>query len=134
MATLAQRLIQTPRAGRAARLRRGLATAVPHLILILFSAIILLPLLCFRYGIGAAAVSAGTALGYLAYQGFPSSNWFWYEKESGNPFPMYMVFIAVILIGAWLAFRAGHTHSASDVRLGLRRLDKEQSKRGKPAD
>jgi hypothetical protein len=83
---------------------------------VVLTASLLLPLLCFRYGIGAAAVSAGTALGYLAYQGFPSSNWFWYEKESGNPFPMYMVFIAVILIGAWLAFRAGNRAGADPIR------------------
>jgi multiple sugar transport system permease protein len=38
-------MIQTPRAGRPARLRRWVAIATPHLILILFSAIILLPLL-----------------------------------------------------------------------------------------
>jgi multiple sugar transport system permease protein len=38
-------MIEAPRAGRSARLRRWLAIATPHLILILFSAIILLPLL-----------------------------------------------------------------------------------------
>ena len=45
MATLAQQTISPRGIGRAAGLRRGLALAVPHLILILFSAIILLPLL-----------------------------------------------------------------------------------------
>jgi multiple sugar transport system permease protein len=45
MATFAQKAVVAPRAGRGMALRRGLAIAVPHLILILFSAIILLPLL-----------------------------------------------------------------------------------------
>jgi multiple sugar transport system permease protein len=45
MATFPQKAVVAPRAGRGMALRRGFAIAVPHLILILFSAIILLPLL-----------------------------------------------------------------------------------------
>jgi multiple sugar transport system permease protein len=45
VATLARQTISPRSLGRAAKLRRSLAVAVPHLILILFSAIILLPLL-----------------------------------------------------------------------------------------
>ena len=45
MATLARPTIHPRRTGRAAGFRRGLGVAVPHVILILFSAIILLPLL-----------------------------------------------------------------------------------------
>jgi multiple sugar transport system permease protein len=45
VATLAQQTISPRGIGRAAKLRRGLAIAAPHLILILFSALILLPLL-----------------------------------------------------------------------------------------
>lgn len=45
MTTLAQPAIPAPRTGRATALRRGLAVVIPHAILILFSAIILLPLL-----------------------------------------------------------------------------------------
>ena len=73
---------------------------------VLLTASLLLPLLCFRFGVDASAVAAGSSLGYLAFQGFPSSDWFW-NKDYGDEFPVYMVFIALILAGAWFALRAG---------------------------
>ena len=87
-----------------------------NVVAVLLTASLLLPLLCLRYRFDVPAVSAGASLGYLAYQGFPSSNWFWLKGDSGAPFPTYMVFIGLVLVGAWFAFRAGRRHDDESVR------------------
>jgi hypothetical protein len=80
------------------------------------TAALLLPLLCFRYPFHPAAVSAGASLGYLAFQGFPWADWFWNDEHSGDPFPTYMVFIAVVLLATWFAFRIGRREHTEPVR------------------
>ena len=76
------------------------------LLAILLTAALLAPLLVFHVGGHVAAVTAGTSVGYLLFQGLSDEWWFW--DDSYDPiFPQHMVVIAVVLAGAWFAFRRG---------------------------
>jgi hypothetical protein len=73
---------------------------------LLLTAALLTPLLVFHLGGHVAAVTAGTSVGYLLFQGLSDEWWFW--DDSYDPiFPQHMVVIAIVLAGAWFAFRRG---------------------------
>jgi len=73
---------------------------------LIFTAALLLPALAFRIGAPVHAVSAGTSIGYLAYQGLADSTWF-SDHYDGVYFPTSMIFIALLLAAAWYLFRRG---------------------------
>jgi hypothetical protein len=73
---------------------------------VVLTAALLLPFLAFYKGINVQAVTAGTAAGYLAYQGLADSGWFRWDDDSVD-FPTNMVFIAILLAAAWFMFRRG---------------------------
>jgi hypothetical protein len=73
---------------------------------VLLVAGLLLPLVAFRYGVSMAPVGAGASIGYLAFQGFSDSLWFW-RDWGDEKFPTYAVLIGVLLGAAWIAFRRG---------------------------
>jgi hypothetical protein len=74
---------------------------------VLLTAALLAPLIVFYFGGHVPAVTAGTAIGYLLFQGIADEYWFW--DDSYDPyFPQHMVVIAVMLAAAWFAFRRGN--------------------------
>ena len=80
---------------------------------VLLTAALLTPLLVFYLGGHVPAVTAGTAIGYMVFQGISDSYWFW--DDSWPPFPQHMVVIAVVLAAAWFAFRRGTSRPRSFV-------------------
>ena len=73
---------------------------------VVLTAALLLPFVVFYVGGNVQAVTAGTAAGYLAYQGLADTSWFAYDDNSVD-FPTNMVFIALLLTAAWFLFRRG---------------------------
>jgi TIR domain len=73
---------------------------------VVITAALLLPFVVFYFGGNVQAVTAGTAAGYLAYQGLADASWFAYDDDSAE-FPTNMVFIAILLGVAWFMFRRG---------------------------
>jgi hypothetical protein len=76
------------------------------LLAVVLTAALLLPFVVFYLGGNVQAVTAGTAAGYLAYQGLADAGWFAYDDDSVE-FPTNMVFIAILLGAAWFMFRRG---------------------------
>jgi hypothetical protein len=73
---------------------------------ILLTAALLLPFVVFFYGGNVHAVTAGTAIGYVAYAGMPSYYW-WRYDSSDTGFPIKIVVMTVLLAAAWFMFRRG---------------------------
>jgi hypothetical protein len=76
------------------------------LLALVLTAALLLPFLAFFRGFNVPAVVAGTSIGYLAYQGLADSEYF-YGYWGDTSFPSNIVFIAILLGGAWYMFRRG---------------------------
>lgn len=70
------------------------------------TAALLLPFVVFFVGGNVHAVTAGTAVGYVAYAGLPQYYWWRYDVDDAN-FPGSTVVIAVLLAAAWFMFRRG---------------------------
>ncbi len=76
---------------------------------VVLTAALLLPFLAFFYGINVPAVTAGTAVGWIAYQGLVDSYVFTgYWGADDTKFPTNIVIIAVLLGAAWYMFRRGN--------------------------
>jgi hypothetical protein len=74
---------------------------------LVLTAALLLPFLAFYYGINVHAICAGTAIGYLTFQGLADTQFFGAHDPYDPPFPTNMVFIAMLLAAAWFMFRRG---------------------------
>lgn len=77
------------------------------LLALVLTAALLLPFLAFFYGVNVHAITAGTAIGYLTYQGLADTEFFGAHDPYDPPFPTNMVFIAILLAAAWFMFRRG---------------------------
>jgi len=70
------------------------------------TAALVIPFAVFFYGGNVHAVTAGTAIGYIAYAALPQYYW-WHDDASDHRFPAKPVVMAVLLAAAWFMFRRG---------------------------